>query len=271
MPSSRRWAAISRSGSPGMSTFLPSTAWALAEGGNPVVHVGLELVGGPEGIDAHGPEKMAQALAHGVGRGLQEGHEGRHPRPVVGPGKHGREDIDHRAQAVALVRAGGPAQGQQRAAVFHGVGIGAGLAVGSLGPAFGQGQCLCAGQFRACRWRRWWWPCRARNRAARRRARPRQWGWCQAGGPANRWAPPAARRWSWQCQSCRAPGAAWRGSRQCRSGWSSSPKPSRCLPAAPFRWPRAWPWGPPPGPGRRRRLPRRCWAFRRSRPRGAWR
>ena len=65
MPSRRRIASASRSGSPGRSG--PGRAGRGTRGPqrpDEVVHVGLELGRVAEGVHAHGPEEVAEALAH---------------------------------------------------------------------------------------------------------------------------------------------------------------------------------------------------------------
>ena len=65
----------------------------------------LELIGVDEGVDAHGAEEMADALADlGFGHILADG-EGWGIGSPVGPAQDAAEHIDHEGESVALVTA----------------------------------------------------------------------------------------------------------------------------------------------------------------------
>ena len=175
--------------------------------------------------------------------------ERRDPGADPGAAEHPGEHLDHQAQAVALVAA-------QRGHGVNRVRIGGGLPGLVHGPARGD-----AGGPRHARPRRgWrppgWWPCR--SRAGRpRRGRRRRSGWYRARARALRTAPRRARRW-W----CRRPPGhggppASRKRRRRRSGRCASPRPNPGRGARPGSLTARRRTRRPPGPGRRRRPPRR--------------
>ena len=96
-----------------------------------VGHLGLELVGVAEGVDAPGGEPLA--------------HVGpRHDQPEAGAGEDTREDVGDEAKAVALVgaRLEGGAEGEKGAALAEGGWVVAAAAFAVDGPAGGESLAL---------------------------------------------------------------------------------------------------------------------------------
>ena len=101
-----------------------------------VRHLGLELGGVAEGIDAPGCEPLPHVRP-------------RHDHPEARAGEDAREDVRHEAEAVPLVGAGleGGAEGKEGPALAEGGGVIVSVPVRIDGPAGGEALPLAAGDF----------------------------------------------------------------------------------------------------------------------------
>src|SRR5580704_11708192 len=76
-----------------------------AEAPDPMIHMAFEIGGGPEGIDAHGAEEVADAFSGHPGWHGYIGRERRHPGAIVGATDDGGQDINHRAECISFMAA----------------------------------------------------------------------------------------------------------------------------------------------------------------------